>query len=131
MAISKVYTGGPQTLWSNGGTTLYHAALPPLESPLAAYARVTQEMANKTGGITGVTLAARYSNDLVTWDAWAPVAAATAQTSNGTQHDDTWLDLRSGFTVRRYCQLGWECAAAGATTNQLCSESWRIEVKGD
>lgn len=131
MATIKVHSGGPQTIWSNAGSTTYHAALPPVESTQAAYARVTQEMANKTSGITGVKVAVRYSNDLVSWDGWAAVAGADSQSSNGTLHDDDWLDLRSGVTVRRYCQLGWECAASGATSNQLCAMSWRIELKGD
>ena len=131
MATIKSITGGPQTVWSNGGTTTYHAAAAPVASTDAAEARVTQEMANKTTGITGVKVAVRYSNDLVSWDAWGPVGGATGQTTNGTQHDDTWLNLRTGFTVRRFAQLGWQVVATGATLNELCSMTYRFELKSD
>lgn len=131
MSIIRIITGGPQTVWSNGGSVLYHAASGPIPSSDGAAARVTQELAAKTAGLTGVKFALRFGNDLVSWDAWAPATGATGQTTNGTQHDDTWLDLRTGYTVRRYLQLGWQVTATGATLNELGSMTWRIELRSD
>ena len=123
-----VIQGGPQVLWTDGATALYHPITGPLESAQVAAVRPTTEVGARTGTIL-VDLVARYSKDGVTRDSWFLVSGFTQLSANGISQLASWLDLTTGQSVWRYVQLGFKASVASGTANQLCAIGWRFDTQ--
>jgi hypothetical protein len=101
----------------------------PMSSTGVKYVRVDTELRNRTANAK-IRIAARSSDDGVTWSD-AQVAIVTTWTqANGITYGTSWIEVAPLFTtLRAYIQLGVECGGTTANQNELGLASIRVDVK--
>lgn len=127
---AKMFTAGPSVVWTVGNSDGEFAFTSPMEANGIKNARFAAEIRNRTTNATFKPIV-RFSNDGVTWDAWAVWPGSYAGiTTNGITPYDTWVDLTALATHKTFIQFGGKLVNGGSSgVNELALVAMRIETR--
>lgn len=129
----RTLTLGPQVVWSDGATTLWHPMMSGVPTTDVVSVRVHIELRTKTANAK-IRVAAQSSDDGVNWTDAQVVLNSTWTTTNGVTYSTSWVTLSTAYqtasaTLRAFIRLGVECGGANAGQNELGVASLRVDVR--